>query len=42
MTIEELQLKLDSIPDVGVMNKARRRAIIIQINQLMEKQEAHG
>ena len=39
MTIEELQAKLDSIPDVGLINKARRRAIIMQIVQLMERQE---
>ena len=39
MTIEELQAKLDSIPDSGAINKARRRAIIAQIIQLMEAQE---
>lgn len=35
MTIKELQKKLDEIPKIGVINKARRLAIIVQINKLM-------
>ena len=35
MTIEKLKRALDSIPNAGAMNKARRRAIIEQINRLM-------
>lgn len=35
MTLEELKEALDRIPDKGAINKARRRAIIILINQLM-------
>ena len=34
MTLEELKTALDRIPDKGAINKARRRAIIILINQL--------
>ena len=34
MTIDELKQALDRIPPVGAINKARRRAIIILINQL--------
>ena len=34
MTLEELKNALDRIPDKGAINKARRRAIIILINQL--------
>ena len=35
MTIDELVQALERIPDKGAINKARRRAIIIFINQLM-------
>ena len=35
MTIEELKLALDRIPDKGAINKARRRAIIAMIYKLM-------
>lgn len=35
MTIEQLKRALDSIPPTGAINKARRRAIIAQINALM-------
>ena len=38
MTINELQRALDRIPNVGPVNKARRRAIIQQINELMAQQ----
>ena len=38
MTIEELQRKLESIPPRGAVNLARRMAIIILINQLMEQE----
>lgn len=34
MTIEQLKRKLESIPKTGVINKARRAAIITQINAL--------
>lgn len=39
MTIDELKLALDRIPDKGAINQARRRAIIIMINKLSEKGE---
>ena len=35
MTIEELRLALERIPNKGAINKARRLAIIIQINRLI-------
>jgi hypothetical protein len=35
MKILDLQRALERIPNVGAMNKARRRAIIRQINELM-------
>ena len=35
MTIEELNEALDRIPNVGAINKARRRAIIRLINEIM-------
>ena len=35
MTIEKLKRALDSIPNMGMINKARRRALIEQINRLM-------
>lgn len=34
MTIDELKLALDRIPETGAINKARRRAIIILINKI--------
>ena len=34
MTLEELKLALDKIPNKGAINKARRRAIIVLINQM--------
>ena len=40
MTIQELLMKLDSIPPRGAVNRARRMAIIVQINQLMEREDA--
>jgi len=39
MTIEELRKKLNKIPENGPINQARRLAIIVQINRLMEEQE---
>ena len=39
MTLEELQEKLASIPPMGAINKARRRAIIAMINELTEVSE---
>ena len=39
MNIDELREKLDSIPEEGTINQARRLAIIILINRLMEEQE---
>lgn len=35
MTIDELRDALERIPNRGAINKARRRAIIMQINELM-------
>ena len=34
MNLDELKQALDRIPDRGAINKARRRALIILINQL--------
>ena len=34
MTIKQLLKKLDQIPAVGAINKARRRAIIAMINRM--------
>lgn len=34
MTLDELKQALDRIPNTGAINKARRRAIIVLINQL--------
>lgn len=34
MTLDELKQALDLIPDRGAINKARRRAIIVLINEL--------
>lgn len=34
MTIKQLIKKLESIPPVGAINKARRREIIAMINKL--------
>ena len=36
MTINELKKLLDAIPKTGVINKARRAAIIAMINQLQD------
>lgn len=38
MKLIDLQRALDRIPNVGAINKARRRAIIQQINQLMAQE----
>lgn len=35
MTLEELQQALESIPEKGAINKARRRAILKMINELL-------
>ena len=35
MSLFDLQRALERIPNVGAMNKARRQAIIRQINELM-------
>ena len=35
MTIEKLKRALDSIPNAGMINKARRRILIEQITRLM-------
>lgn len=34
MTLEELKLALDRIPNTGAINKAKRRTIIILINKI--------
>ena len=34
MTIDELRLALERIPNTGAINKARRRALALQIAQL--------
>lgn len=34
MTLDELRNALDRIPDKGAINKARRRAIIVMMNQI--------
>ena len=34
MTIKQLKKKLEQIPPVGAINKARRREIIAMINRL--------
>lgn len=34
MTIKQLQKKLEQIPPVGAINKARRREIIALINRM--------
>ena len=39
MTIKQLKKKLESIPPVGVINKARRREIIALINRMAGGQE---
>lgn len=39
MTIDQLKRKLESIPPVGAINKARRRAIIDMINRLAGGQQ---
>ena len=38
MTLEELLEALNKIPDKGAINKARRRAIIVLINQITNGQ----
>ena len=38
MTLEQLQEALEKIPATGAINKARRRALIIQINKLLGEQ----
>lgn len=38
MTISELERALNRIPNVGAVNKARRRALIEQINRLMARE----
>lgn len=40
MTIDELREALERIPNRGAINKARRRAIIMQINELMAGESA--
>lgn len=40
MTLEELKDALDRIPERGAINKARRRAIIVQINKLLAGESA--
>lgn len=35
MNIKQLQKKLEAIPPVGAINKARRREIIAMINRLV-------
>ena len=42
MTIQELQQKLDVIPPTGIINRARRAAIIALINQLLTGQVKEG
>ncbi len=39
MTLEELQAALAKIPNKGAVNRARRLAIIVMINKLMEEME---
>lgn len=39
MTLEELRKKLNKIPETGIINQARRMAIIVQINKLMQEEE---
>lgn len=34
MTLDELKRALDLIPPTGAINKARRRAIIVLMNQI--------
>jgi len=36
MTIEQLLAKLETIPATGAINRARRAAIIAQINRMTE------
>ena len=37
MNIKQLQKKLNEIPPVGAINRARRAMIIAQINQMANK-----
>ena len=39
MSLQDLQRALDRIPNVGTVNKLRRRAIIQQICELMAAEE---
>ena len=39
MTIEELEKALARIPEKGAINKARRRAIMLQIARLMDGEQ---
>lgn len=39
MTIKQLKKKLEAIPPVGVINKARRRIIIEMINKMAGEQK---
>ena len=39
MTIQELLDRLEDIPKTGAINKARRKAIIAMINNLLEVSE---
>jgi hypothetical protein len=36
MTLDELRAALERIPNKGAINKARRKAIIIQINKILQ------
>lgn len=38
MTVEELFSKLNAIPDDTPINQARRIAILVQINKIMENE----
>lgn len=38
MTIKQLQKKLEKIPQYGIINKARRREIVSEINRLIAEQ----
>ena len=35
MTLEELKAALDRIPNNGAINKARRRALLVLINEII-------
>ena len=40
MNIDDLKIALSRIPKTGAINKAKRRAIIILINQLLQGEQA--